>query len=53
MTNFTSIIITNVTTQIVVKTLPFNAENEKVADAIARKHNVEKAMMGLLSVHYK
>lgn len=53
MTNFTSIIITNITTQSVVKTLAFNAENEKVADAIARKHNLSTPNLGMLSVHYK
>lgn len=51
--NFTKIIITNVATQTVVQTLDFSVENEKKADKIAREHNINKPMLGLLSVHYK
>lgn len=50
---FSTIIITNVTTQTVVRTLPFTAENEKVADSIARQHNIKNPMLGMLSVMYK
>lgn len=50
--NFTSIIITNVTSQTVVKVMPFTETNEKLADKMAREHNMTKAMLGSLSVHY-
>lgn len=50
---FSTIIITNVTTQTVVKTLPFSVENEKKADAYARQHNIKNPMLGMLSVMYK
>lgn len=51
--NFTKIIITNVATQTVVHTFDFTLENEKLADMIAREHNTNAPMLGLLSVHYK
>lgn len=50
--NFTSIIITNVTTQAVVKVMPFTEANEKLADKMSREWNMTKAMLGMLSVHY-
>ena len=50
--DFSTIIITNVTTKTVVQTLPFSAENEKKADSIARQHNIKNPMLGMLSVHY-
>lgn len=50
---FSTIIITNVTTQTIVQTLPFNTENEKKADSFARQHNIKNPMLGMLSVMYK
>lgn len=50
---FSQIIITNITTQAVVKVLPFSAENENKADIIARTHNLTTPMLGMLSVYYK
>lgn len=50
--NFSTIIITNVTTQTVVQTLVFNEANEKKADAYARYQNITHPNNGMLSVHY-
>jgi len=50
--NFSNIIITNVTTQKVIQTLPFTAENEKKADAFARVQNITNPHNGAISVHY-
>lgn len=52
MNTFSSIIITNVTTQTVVKTLPFTEANEKLADQMTREHNITNPHMGMLSVKY-
>lgn len=49
---FTKIIITNVTTQAVVLTLPFTPENEKKADTYARAQNTHNPHAGMISVHY-
>ena len=52
--NFTKIILTNVSTQDVVKVMPFNQVNERVADKMAREWNMGKgARMGLVGVVYK
>ena len=50
--NFTKIILTNVTTQTVIQTLPFSAENEKKADTYARAQNMSNPHNGMISVHY-
>lgn len=52
--NFTKIILTNVSTQAVVKVMPFNQANERIADKMAREWNVGKGnRMGLVGVMYK
>ena len=50
--DYTKIIITNVTTQTVIQSLPFSAENEKKADAYARTQNMSNPHKGMISVHY-
>lgn len=52
MKTFTKIIITNVTTQTVVVTLPFTPENEKKAEIYARAQNKHNPHAGMISVHY-
>lgn len=49
---FTKIIITNVTTQTVVLTLPFTPENEKKAAIYASAQNTHNPHAGMISVHY-
>lgn len=50
--NFSTILLTNVTTQTIIASLPMNDENEKKADAYARKHNITNPHVGMISVHY-
>lgn len=47
-----SIIITNITYNKVITTLPLTPENEKKADAYARYQNITHPNNGMLSVHY-
>lgn len=51
--NFKTIVITNVTTQTLVSKLAFNPENEAKAAEYVKYHNINKPMLGMLSVHYE
>jgi len=52
--NFTKIILTNVSTQTILHTFPFNQTNERIADKMAREWNMGKgSRMGLVGVVYK
>ena len=47
-----TIVITNVTYNKVITTLPLTTENEKKADSYARQQNIMHPLNGMVSVHY-
>lgn len=47
-----TIVITNITYNKIITTMPLTAENEKKADAYARYQNITHPMQGMISVHY-